>query len=292
MTEIHDLSTSAGSNTADFPEGLLASLFNDRLRELEAAMRRRWNLAEWFEFGDGDLSATYTVISATQFRVNGADVRTSYHVGRRVRAIGSLTTTIVGSITEVTLDSGNTTVTVVWDAGALATETVEIQLGIVSAVNTSIPGVAAALSGITIPIRRITVQRRTTRARVTGDEIVTVDTITYVKSGGTAVALSIEAIISYLDEAVTAAIQANVAGTIEVVIGSTVRSFLLDQDVEHVRKQASVKGVFTGLSAGAKTILIRMRRPAGDLDITYNPTPSDNAAIAVATESVVTIEEF
>ncbi len=139
--------TEAGNNqsTSLFPENLPPSQTTDNLRRLQAAIRNQWNQAQWFELGDLDRAATFAFISATQFRVINTVLASEYHVGRRVRARGTITGRIVGSITAVSQSGGNTDVTVNWDSGSLNNENFLIELSILSAIESAIPRVSQAV---------------------------------------------------------------------------------------------------------------------------------------------------
>ena len=142
MTGIKDYSTTALTNTevggVNIEEGMLPSSLNNALRAILVDVREWYNDSQWVVYGDGDSAFTITYGSATTFTVDGVDVTTFYHVGRRVRAVGSTTGTIYGTIS-VTTFSTNTTVTVVWDSGSLQNETLTVSIGALSATNNSIP---------------------------------------------------------------------------------------------------------------------------------------------------------
>ena len=142
MTGIKDYSTTALNNTevggVNIEEGMLPSTLNNALRAVLVDVREWYNDSQWVVYGDGDSAFTITYGSATTFTVDGVDVTTFYHVGRRVRAVGSTTGTIYGTIS-VTTFSTNTTVTVVWDSGSLQNETIAVSIGALSATNNSIP---------------------------------------------------------------------------------------------------------------------------------------------------------
>jgi hypothetical protein len=142
MTGIKDYSTTALSNTevggVNIEEGMLPSTLNNALRAVLVDVREWYNDSQWVVYGDGDSAFTITYGSATTFTVDGVDVTTFYHVGRRVRAVGSTTGTIYGTIS-VTTFSTNTTVTVVWDSGSLQNEALTVSIGALSATNNSIP---------------------------------------------------------------------------------------------------------------------------------------------------------
>jgi hypothetical protein len=142
MTGIKDYSTTALTNTevggVNIEEGMLPSTLNNALRAILVDVREWYNDSQWVVYGDGDSAFTITYGSATTFTVDGVDVTTFYHVGRRVRAVGSTTGTIYGTIS-VTTFSTNTTVTVVWDSGSLQNEALAVSIGALSATNNSIP---------------------------------------------------------------------------------------------------------------------------------------------------------
>ena len=135
---IESWSTTPASNNsappAGAPEGMAPSAVNNVIRQQMADHRAQWNDAEWFDYGDGEGSATVTYVAAGQFKVEGVDVSTAYHVGRRVRVVGSGTGTIYGTINAVAF-SIDTTVTVTFDTGSMSNETLTVSLGIMSAQN-------------------------------------------------------------------------------------------------------------------------------------------------------------
>jgi len=142
MSGIKDYSSTAGSNTSiggiSIAEGMLPSNINDAFRGLTADIREWYNDSQWVIYGDGDSTFTIAYASATSFTVSGVNVTSFYHVGRRIKAIGSSTGTIYGSISSTTF-STNTTVTVTWDSGSLSNETLTIYVGVLSKTNSSIP---------------------------------------------------------------------------------------------------------------------------------------------------------
>lgn len=135
MADIKDFSTTAANNNSTppdgAPEGMAPSTVNNVIRELMAAIRRQWEQAEWFDFGD-----TITYASGTSFTV-ATDLTARYQVGCRVRATGSTTGTIYGVITASAFTTV-TTVTVEWDSGSLQSEALAVAVGIASATNKSI----------------------------------------------------------------------------------------------------------------------------------------------------------
>jgi hypothetical protein len=129
-TKIRNWSSTAGSNNSTppdgAPEGMAPSTVNDVIRENMAAVRDWYIDPAWVDFG-----YTYAYVGATQFKIAGVNVTANYPVARRVRAIGSLTGTIYGTIS-VSSFATDTTITVVWDSGSLSNETLAISAGMPS----------------------------------------------------------------------------------------------------------------------------------------------------------------
>ena len=142
MAGIKDYSTTAANNTTigsiNTAEGMLPSNINNCFRGLGAELREWYNDSQWVIYGDGDNGFTITYASATSFTVSAVDVTSFYHVGRRVKAVGSATGTIYGTIATTTF-STNTTVTVTWDSGSLSNEAITIYLAILTKTGDSIP---------------------------------------------------------------------------------------------------------------------------------------------------------
>jgi hypothetical protein len=142
MAGIKDYSSTAGGNTSvggiSIAEGMLPSNINNAFRALTADIREWYNDSQWVIYGDGDSAFTIAYASSTSFTVSSADVTSFYHVGRRIKAVGSSTGTIYGSISASAF-STNTTVTVTWDSGSLSNETLTIYVGALSKTNSSIP---------------------------------------------------------------------------------------------------------------------------------------------------------
>lgn len=142
MAGIKDYSSTAGGNTSvggiSIAEGMLPSNINNAFRAMTADIREWYNDSQWVIYGDGDSAFTVTYASSTSFTVSSADVTSFYHVGRRIKAVGTSTGTIYGSISASTF-STNTTVTVTWDSGSLSNETLTIYVGALSKTNSSIP---------------------------------------------------------------------------------------------------------------------------------------------------------
>ena len=52
---------------------------------------REWfNDSQWVEYGDGDGAYTAVYASGTSFTINGINVTSIYHTGRRIKLIASI----------------------------------------------------------------------------------------------------------------------------------------------------------------------------------------------------------
>ena len=142
MAGIKDYSSTAGNNSSvggvSIAEGMLPSNINNAIRAILADTREWYNDSQWIIYGDGDASFTFAYASATSFTVAGVDVTSFYHANRRVRAVGSSTGTIYGTISSSSF-STDTTVNVTWDSGSLQNESITIYVAALSGTNTSIP---------------------------------------------------------------------------------------------------------------------------------------------------------
>lgn len=138
MTGIDSWSVTAATNATaeggniNWSENQAPNTVNNTARAMCASIRSAFNDIIWFQYGSGDQSTSNLAkpcvyASATTFTVAAVDVSTIFHAGRRVRAVGSLTGTIYGTIASVAF-STNTTVTMVWDSGSLSNETLVISL--------------------------------------------------------------------------------------------------------------------------------------------------------------------
>ena len=143
--------TATGTGSVSIAEGMLPSNVNNAMRDIMADIRQWYNSAEWIEYGDGAGTYTPAYASGTSFTIASADVTSAYHVGRRVKAVGSSTGTIYGSIT-ATAFSTNTTITVSWDSGSLSNESLSIYIGITSATNTSMPETPSITGDYTLDV--------------------------------------------------------------------------------------------------------------------------------------------
>ena len=146
-TNIKDYSTTQASNTTlnsiDVNEGMLPSNLNNAIRALMKNTRDWFNDAQWIEYGDGDATYTAAYASGTSFTINGVDVTSIYHAGRRIK-ITDTAATLYGTIASSSFSS-NTTVNVTWDSGSLTSGALNnVYIGALSKTNDSIPtGISA-----------------------------------------------------------------------------------------------------------------------------------------------------
>ena len=101
-SNIKDYSTTQSSNTTlntiNVAEGMLPSNLNNAIRALMKNTRDWYNDAQWVEYGVGSGTPVVAYASATSFTLTGADSTSQYVANRRVKAIGSSTGTIYGTI--------------------------------------------------------------------------------------------------------------------------------------------------------------------------------------------------
>jgi hypothetical protein len=132
MTGISSYSTTAANNVQantgiNWDEGMSPSAVNNSARANMADTRSAFNDLIWFKYGKGDQAYSPVYASGTSFTVAGADVTTTYHAGRRIKAVGSGTGTIYGTISSSSF-STDTTVNVAWDSGSLSNESLTIYI--------------------------------------------------------------------------------------------------------------------------------------------------------------------
>lgn len=143
---ISNYSTTASDNDDASPagaaEGIAPSTINNIIRERMTDDRTQWNNSEWFEYLDGDKTGTITYVSATSFKVTGADSTAAYHVGRKVKIVGTTTGTIYRPILTTGFSAGDTTITI---ATGLSNEALTVSLGVTSATNSSAPEALGAV---------------------------------------------------------------------------------------------------------------------------------------------------
>lgn len=144
MSGIEAWSTTAASNNMavpnGWPEGQSPSSVNDCARNNMAAIRTWYENAQWINYG-----FTHTYASSTSFTIAGSDKTAIYPVGRRIKAVGSSTGTIYGTITTSAF-STDTTITIAWDSGSLSNETLTIYAGILTPSNSALPSFSGVLN--------------------------------------------------------------------------------------------------------------------------------------------------
>ena len=132
MSKISTWSTTADDNNAavpnGFPESMLPSGVNNSAREILAADREAWNDKEFFEVGDGSGTTVVTRTGNTTVTIS-TDVRTTHHVGRRVKIIGSNTGTVFTHISASAYSSPNTTITFASGTISSSDSTISLYLG-------------------------------------------------------------------------------------------------------------------------------------------------------------------
>jgi hypothetical protein len=125
------LNNTTGTGTLE--EGISPSLVNNRYRELLEDLRDLANNQPWIEIksqGQAFNESGFTFASSTSISDgSGVDLTAVYHVGRRIRCVGSTTGDIVGTITASSFSSPNNTVTISFDSGSLTNETLDVFLG-------------------------------------------------------------------------------------------------------------------------------------------------------------------
>jgi hypothetical protein len=146
---IFSYSTTPASNVTantgiNWDEGMAPAAVNNSARQNMTDLRNAFNDLIWFRYGKGDLDYSPVYVAATQFKIAGADVTTAYHVGRRVKVVGSGTGTIYGTIS-VSSFSTDTTITCVFNSGSLSNEALTVYLSQVPL--TGVPVPSGAISG-------------------------------------------------------------------------------------------------------------------------------------------------
>lgn len=118
-----------------WPEGMPPSGVNDSARQNMADTRTWYEDSQWVNLGypvlfDTDNSFTFD---------NGTNYTAIFHTGRRIKASGTSTGTIFGTI-KTSTHSGSTTVTVDWDgSGVLIDEDLTIYIAALTKNNDSLP---------------------------------------------------------------------------------------------------------------------------------------------------------
>jgi hypothetical protein len=102
---------------------------NNSARQNMADIRAAFDDLIWFQYGAGSKSPAPVYAGATQFtQASASDLSAIYHIGRRVKAVGTATGMIYGSISATAYAGSSQTVTVTWDSGSLSNESITIYL--------------------------------------------------------------------------------------------------------------------------------------------------------------------
>jgi hypothetical protein len=123
---ISNYSTTSSNNTLinsiSIAEGMLPSDVNNAIRNELADLRTYANDKEWFRVGDRNANnqtpCTFTRASSTSVTVASTNVISDYHVGRRIKVVGTNTSTIYGVIATASF-STNSTITFTFDSGSI-----------------------------------------------------------------------------------------------------------------------------------------------------------------------------
>lgn len=132
MTGVNSYSTTASENVSsntgiNWDEGMPPASVNNSARQNMADMRAQWNDASWFQYGVGSKNVAHVYASGISTTLSSPINATDYwHVGRRVRAVGSATGTIYGKVASSSFAANVTTVHYTWDSGSLSNETLAV----------------------------------------------------------------------------------------------------------------------------------------------------------------------
>lgn len=125
-------SDNATVGSINWAEGMSPALVNDSARAMMADLRGQFEDGGWFNWGH---TCIYT--AGDTFTVSG-DQTAVYSKNRRVRASGTATGIIYGTVTASSYGT-LTTVTVVWDSGALVNETITLSVSQLGDAGKAIP---------------------------------------------------------------------------------------------------------------------------------------------------------
>ena len=264
MAGIKDYSSTAGNNTSvggvSIAEGMLPSNINNAFRAVTADIREWYNDSQWVIYGDGDGSFTAAYASGTSFTINGVNVTGFYHADRRIKAVGSSTGTIYGTIASSSFSS-NTTVNVTWDSGSLSSETLTIYVGALSKSNTSLP--AKVVDSGNLADNAVTTAK-ITNANVTADKLagtldISAKTVTLPDGSVSATKIAADAVITskILDANVTTAKIANANVTTakiadDAVTAAKIADAVLVTNSEHSSATADDVTLFTTSASDAR----------------------------------------
>ncbi|MHA1538908.1 MAG: hypothetical protein ACTSXQ_00345 [Alphaproteobacteria bacterium] len=126
---------------------------NNAAREVMAAMRRQFEDAQWFNYGD-----TLTYLSPTSFSVVG-DLSALYEAGRRIKLTGATPFTVYGDIVSAVYSAPDTIITVTLDSGALDASLSAASLSILTPGNVAIPSIFTGGDNASYPSLSVTAGR-------------------------------------------------------------------------------------------------------------------------------------
>ena len=140
-------STTASDNgnrltSGSFLENQNPSSLNNGARSMMEMVRAWANDLEWFEYGTGSNTVSYTRVSGTSISMP-VDVVAQFHVNRRVKIVDGAGATHYGRVTSSSYSSPSTTLVFEFDNSTSlgSGNPTSVKYGVVSATNTSLPNV-------------------------------------------------------------------------------------------------------------------------------------------------------
>jgi len=135
--------------SGNFSEGQAPSTLNDGARQVMASIRSWANDLEWYEYGTGANTTSYTRVSATSISIP-LDVTSQFQINRRVKIIDGTGATVYGRVSSASYSSPNTTVGFEFDSGSLGSgNPTSVKYGIIAPNNTSVPSLTPVASIVT-----------------------------------------------------------------------------------------------------------------------------------------------
>lgn len=136
-------SISSSAGTINWKEGMPPSAVNDSARVTMADVRDWYEDSQWVNLGDAD-GTTSPRRATNEISLSGTHT-TTYHVGRRLKALDASGNLKYGTITATTF-SGGTQITLSLDSGSLTGSVSQVWLGALTATNRAIPAQASFLA--------------------------------------------------------------------------------------------------------------------------------------------------
>jgi microcystin-dependent protein len=135
--------------SGNFSEGQAPSTLNDGARQVMASIRSWANDLEWYEYGTGANTTSYTRVSATSISIP-LDVTSQFQINRRVKIVDGTGATVYGRVSSASYSSPNTTVGFEFDSGSLGSgNPTSVKYGIIAPNNTSVPSLTPVASIVT-----------------------------------------------------------------------------------------------------------------------------------------------